>query len=411
LQLAHDADAAVRRASLASLRLLKEPRAVPLAVAALADPQTERSALECLADLGGPEQAGDVVELAKRKPAADVLPQVLRMLTAWASRPGADRSQLERWMAEVQGAGGTLARWQIAGPLEADAAARLAGRLTQLAPVSPSPNVEGPERKIEFGSGTELRIALHAADGSKTGTDWLAQTEFSVGEPADAQFLAGGDGGLRIWLNGRLAHQRDEVRAFEPDSDRFDARLEEGTNRVLVQISSDLGNPAFHLRFRTKNSTVEHERLTQSALTRPGDVERGRALFHRVERSQCAKCHRIAGQGERIGPELTGVGNRFSRIHLVESILQPSRHIAPGFQAVTLALADGLTLTGVVVAENERQLTLADHQGKRHEIEKSEIEARQPQSISLMPEGLEKPLSVDEFVDLIAFLASQKDER
>jgi quinoprotein glucose dehydrogenase len=71
--------------------------------------------------------------------------------------------------------------------------------------------------------------------------------------------------------------------------------------------------------------------LTQSALTRAGDRERGRKLFFDSDKSLCLRCHRLGDQGERMGPELTGVGSRFSRIYVVESILEPSRTIAPSF--------------------------------------------------------------------------------
>jgi len=411
LELAKDADSAVRRASLESLTRLKEPRAVPLAVAALADSTTESAALACLADLGGPPQAGDVVELAKRNPSAEVLPQVLRMLTAWAARPGANQPRLDDDVAEIQGGSGTLARWRATGPLPAAAAARLAERFTSAAAEKGLPDGEGVIWKTVFATDTESRIALDPADDAKAGAAWLALTDVSVGEPTEAQFLGGTNGALRIWLNGRLVHEFDQAAAPAPGSDRFDARLGAGTSRVVVHVSAVTGNPVFQLRFRRKTSTAEHERLTQAALTKPGNAEHGRALFFNAERSQCVKCHRIADQGERIGPELTGVGNRFSRIHLVESVLQPSRTIAPSFQAVTIVLSDGRSITGIAAAEDERQLTLADNQGKKHVLEKSDIEARQPQAVSVMPEGLEKPFSLEEFVDLIAFLASQKDRQ
>ncbi|MEX2558774.1 MAG: hypothetical protein WD403_02615, partial [Pirellulales bacterium] len=111
------------------------------------------------------------------------------------------------------------------------------------------------------------------------------------------------------------------------------------------------------------------------------------------------------------GPDLTGVGDRFSRIHLVESILEPSRTIAPSYQAFSLILADGRSLTGVKLAETGEQLTLGDAEGKQHVLARSQIEAEESQTISIMPQDLAKSLTVDEFVDLIAFLAGEKEER
>jgi putative heme-binding domain-containing protein len=162
------------------------------------------------------------------------------------------------------------------------------------------------------------------------------------------------------------------------------------------------------VRFRLVSSKAEHEKLTQAALARPGNAARGRTVFFNVEKSQCLKCHRLGDQGERIGPELTGVGARFSRVYLIESILDPSRTIAPSYQTVLVVLADGKQFSGVKVAETGKTLTLADREGKKHELAKSDIEEQQPQAASTMPEGLEKRLTEQEFIDLIAFLAGEK---
>jgi putative heme-binding domain-containing protein len=408
LNLARDADAGVRRLSLESLRLLKEPRVVALAVAALADPETQGAALRCLADLGGPDQANAVLDLARRDPSTEVLSLVVGMVTEWAKQAAAWRLEADRAVADLQGSAGILARWSTAGPLPAATAARLAERL---ASVPRAPESTELHWQTVVGTGTDARLRLGVPKADEAGAAWLTYTEVSLPEPTSVQFLTASNAGLRVWLNGRLAYQRDEARAFRPDSERFEAILEKGPNRILVHAVATKEAVEFHLRFRRKGSNAEHERLTQAALTRPGNAARGRKLFFDADKSQCVKCHRVGDQGERIGPELTGVGHRFSRIHLIESILQPSRTVLPGYQAVVVVLKDGRLLTGVRVAETGDTLTLADSQGKKYPLAKSDIEEQRPQPLSVMPEGLEKPLSVDEFVDLIAFLVSQKDDR
>jgi putative heme-binding domain-containing protein len=130
----------------------------------------------------------------------------------------------------------------------------------------------------------------------------------------------------------------------------------------------------FHLRFRRKSGTADHERLTRAALTRTGNPDRGREIFLNVEKSQCLKCHRVGDQGEGAGPELTGVGSRFSRIYIVESILEPSRTIAPSFGTLSLLLKDGRLVTGVKAAETETTTTLTDNQGQKHVLVKADID-------------------------------------
>jgi putative heme-binding domain-containing protein len=213
---------------------------------------------------------------------------------------------------------------------------------------------------------------------------------------------------LRVWCNGRPLYDRAGNRPFVADADRFETTLDPGPNRLIAVITPAAEVSPFHLRFRRKSATAEHERLIQRALTRSGNAERGRALFANVEKSQCLKCHQLAGQGARIGPDLTAVGGRFPRAYLIESILEPSRTVAPSYETVAVALTDGRVLNGVRTAETSTALSLADAEGKTHVLAKSEIEAQRTQAASLMPDGLEKPLTPDEFIDLIAFLAGQK---
>jgi putative heme-binding domain-containing protein len=213
---------------------------------------------------------------------------------------------------------------------------------------------------------------------------------------------------MKVWLNGKLVHQRDQARAFQPDAERFEATLGKGMNRICLQLSDAKGAAEFHLRFRRKSTQREHEQLIQAALSRAGNIERGRKVFLNTQRTQCLKCHQLETQGERIGPELTGIGSRFPKMYLIESILEPNRTVHPGYQSLTVGLTDGRTLTGVKIAETDSTLTLADQKGEKLVVAKADIDRQKPSTVSTMPEGLEKPLSVEEFVDLIAFLASQK---
>jgi putative heme-binding domain-containing protein len=407
LAAARDRDPAVRRASLESLRLLHEPRALPLAVKALSDPDAQLTALRCVGDLGGPAQLEAVLDVAARNPSAEVLSLVVRMLTRWAADDRTRRPELDHGVADLQGRSGALVRWTAAGPRPADAASAIVKRLAS-PPTDASREAEG---ETLFAEGTEARVQLGPARGGDPQQTWWAYTDLNVPEQCAVQFLTSSNGTLRIWLNGQVVHQRNEPRGFQPDSERFDAALRKGPNRLLVLVSAAKGGAAFHLRFRRKSSTAEHEKLARAALARPGDAGRGRKLFFDVEKSQCLKCHRLGDQGERIGPELTGVGSRFSRVHIIESILEPSRSIAAGFQTVTVVLKNGRVVSGIRVAEEETTITLGDNQGQKHVLAKRDIEEQQPQPASTMPDGLEKRLTADEFVDLIAFLAGQKQAR
>jgi putative membrane-bound dehydrogenase-like protein len=414
LKLTGDPEPAVRRASLTALRQLREGRAVVLAVAGLQDQETELVALDCLADLGGPEQAGAVTDLAKRHPSADVLTRAVRLLSTWCNQttlPATHRRKLFQDIATVQGASGTLLCWQVKGPVRADRAAEERKEVASGAPFSFPQGKAAQGWRTRMAEGTEIPLHVKGDQAAGDKTSWFACTDIRVPSKTTVQFLVGSSGTLKVWLNGRLAHRHGRSARFVLDSDRFSAALARGANRVLVEIASPRGPVTWHLRFRSVSSRAEHEKLTQAALTRPGDPDRGRAIFLNIEKSQCLKCHRLGDRGERIGPELTGVGARFSRIYLVESILDPSRTIAPSYQTILVTLTNGKQLMGVRVAETEKTLTLADRDGKKHMLARGDIEEQQPQAQSTMPEGLEKRLTEQEFIDLIAFLAAEKGKR
>ncbi|HXT59999.1 MAG TPA: PQQ-dependent sugar dehydrogenase [Pirellulales bacterium] len=151
---------------------------------------------------------------------------------------------------------------------------------------------------------------------------------------------------------------------------------------------------------------VDRRRHERHALTNRGDVARGRKLFLDEKLTKCLICHKLDGKGGEAGPDLSAIGGKFGRPHLIESLLEPSRQIVEGFRSSVVALASGRVVTGIVKEQSERNLALVDAEGKRHVIPAGEIAERQDGAVSLMPDGLEKALSVEQFTDLIAFLES-----
>jgi putative heme-binding domain-containing protein len=296
----------------------------------------------------------------------------------------------------IQGSSGVLTYWSVTGPLPAN-----------LEHLDTYARDTAPSRTLAA-TGVDARVVIAPQDGPP-GMMWLAVTNVAVTEATDVQFLGSSTGSLHVFLNDKQVYQRKESQAFRADSDRFAATLAKGDNRLWVSVGSTKEPVEFHLRFRRKSATAEHERLAQAAISRSGNVERGRQVLLNAEKSQCLKCHRLGDQGERTGPELTGLGSRFSRIYIAESILEPSRTIAPSFGTLAVLMADGRTLSGIRVAETETTITLVDNQAQKHTLNKDEIEQQKPSALSTMPEGLEKRLSEDEFVDLVALLASLKE--
>ncbi len=137
-----------------------------------------------------------------------------------------------------------------------------------------------------------------------------------------------------------------------------------------------------------------------------GDIAKGRALFVDAKGMNCIGCHRIAGAGGDVGPDLTGIGSQSDRLGLADSLLFPSRVVREGYQRSVLQLKDGEEMAGLIKAETTESVTLRDAVGSLHVVQKSEIQERRQTADSLMPEGLHLGLTVTEFTDLITFLAS-----
>ena len=143
-----------------------------------------------------------------------------------------------------------------------------------------------------------------------------------------------------------------------------------------------------------------------------GDPESGRRLFFAPVGPRCASCHLHSGRGGRVGPELTQVGRQQERSRIIASILQPSREVAPQFQAWKLATADGKSHVGLRLPKSgDDGLELyADPTGVQYTLPSGEIELRELSDQSIMPEGLEKTMSVADLRDLVAFLSQMPSD-
>jgi putative heme-binding domain-containing protein len=142
----------------------------------------------------------------------------------------------------------------------------------------------------------------------------------------------------------------------------------------------------------------------QHALTHAGDAGRGGALFNDEKLTKCALCHTVQQRGGAAGPDLSHIGGKFDRPHLIESLLEPSRQIVEGFRTSIVVTRDGHTLTGIVREQSPERIVLFDAAGARHVVATEEIDERETSPVSLMPQQLETLLTREQFTDLIAYL-------
>ena len=142
---------------------------------------------------------------------------------------------------------------------------------------------------------------------------------------------------------------------------------------------------------------------------RVANVDKGRELFRQA---QCANCHRVGRIGRSMGPDLTGVTDRFNRHEIVTSIVQPSKYVSSRFVNHVIVMSDGRVHTGQIVWNGFRKSIIRiapDPQrlDRTIELSKHEIESQQASAVSPMPEGLLDTLTAEEIEDLLAFLATR----
>ncbi|MFT5495845.1 MAG: putative heme-binding domain-containing protein [Kiritimatiellia bacterium] len=137
-----------------------------------------------------------------------------------------------------------------------------------------------------------------------------------------------------------------------------------------------------------------------------GSTKVGKLLFLR---QACISCHTTeAGQALK-GPHLVGIGQRYNRDELAESMLHPNAKISQGFATQWFKTKDGTTHMGFVTNEASDVIELRNIAGVASAIKTSEIAERGTNEQSMMPPGLTNSLSPKEFASLIAYLESLKE--
>lgn len=143
-----------------------------------------------------------------------------------------------------------------------------------------------------------------------------------------------------------------------------------------------------------------------------GDALAGERIFFHAKSAACSRCHQVTGRGNNVGPDLTVTAGTLSRERLIESIVRPSKEIAPQFSSWMVVTTSGKSLLGMLVHEEATgEQTYADQKGERFQLKPHEIETRKAQNISIMPDALPQLLTVQEFRDLLAFLESRHGAR
>jgi putative heme-binding domain-containing protein len=184
------------------------------------------------------------------------------------------------------------------------------------------------------------------------------------------------------------------------------------TDRQLVDIIlhgiSGSGMPANKMSESQAYTVVAYLHfLAESASknTSAGDAERGKAVFE--GKGGCGSCHRVMGNGSRLGPDLSEIGRLRRSVDLETSILDPDAQVVPSNRFVRVVTADGTTITGRLLNHDTFSVELIDAQENLRSFDKAGLREFTFLQHSPMPSFRGK-LTSQEVADVVTYLTTLK---
>ena len=185
----------------------------------------------------------------------------------------------------------------------------------------------------------------------------------------------------------------------------------ESDDRLLPQIGAAyrerlLIHDAESIRQRAQEIFGGNERDLQAimddystCLEADGEPARGELIFAK----QCAACHRVGNVGFEVGPDLAALKDRSPKA-LLTAVVDPNQAVEDKYRNYLVVTLEGRSLSGIIVGESSTTVTLLAQNGKEEVILRSEVEELINSGTSLMPDGMEKLIDVDDMTDLLAYL-------
>lgn len=153
---------------------------------------------------------------------------------------------------------------------------------------------------------------------------------------------------------------------------------------------------------------VEYLRsMSEGRVTRAdGDANRGRALV--FGKGECLDCHAIRGEGSRLGPDLTNIGQLRRAGELERSLLEPAAEVQAENRFYKVTTKNGAIVRGRLLNRDTYTVQLLDLDERLRSFELAEL-ASHGFDETPMPSARRK-LSTREIADVVSYLASLRPE-
>ncbi|MEP7251608.1 MAG: HEAT repeat domain-containing protein [Ginsengibacter sp.] len=167
-------------------------------------------------------------------------------------------------------------------------------------------------------------------------------------------------------------------------------------------------SPQLIAKYKEAASKLSKDELTASfaGSLYGGDPGNGRVIFFSNQSAQCMRCHSYNDMGGNAGPRLNGIASRIPREKILEALINPSARLAPGYGVVTLELKNGKTISGVLMEEKDKSLSIKKGEQQDTTILKDQV-AKRTNAASSMPE-MRYILSKKEIRDVVSFVSTLK---
>lgn len=245
----------------------------------------------------------------------------------------------------------------------------------------------------QFGEKFPLPIGARAAERAKerseetgqpyTATDYLVE---SVANPS-AYVVDGYKDEMAIVYAPPISLNLDEIKA------------------VILYLQSQGGD----LDMEVVNNPTElartyYDRILAATAAGGGDPGNGEEMYN----DNCADCHKLNGDGGKVGPDLTGISKKGLKF-IRDSILYPAKKITESYETWTAIKKDGRKVTGIKIRDTATEIDIIKATGEVITIARSDIkEIKQDKDTSIMPNDLNEALTVKDFQDVLAFMMMQK---
>ena len=137
-----------------------------------------------------------------------------------------------------------------------------------------------------------------------------------------------------------------------------------------------------------------------------GDPVSGKVVFDK--KGTCIKCHKIGEAGKEIGPSLTEIGSKLSKEAMFVSILDPNAGVSHNYETYGIVLGSGNVLSGILVSRSDEEVVIRNAEGIDRVVAVAEIDEIIKTDVSLMPADLHKVMTVQELVNVVAYLTQLK---